>query len=109
MGNVRAIYCPVDDKDSTLIGLNYTETDTMKMYLSEERRMQRIWMPKAVGTLYPMTQIPPSKLRLSSFVWFDYMRPNSPQDVFLWRGKIEGTEMKKTIRKSAPLQKLTTS
>ena len=109
VGNVRAIYFPVDDKDSTLIGLNYTETDTMKMYLSEERRMQRIWMPKAVGTLYPMTQIPPSKLRLSSFVWFDYMRPNSPQDVFLWRGKIEGTEMKKTIRKSAPLQKLTTS
>lgn len=106
VGNVRAIYFPVDDKDSTLIGLNYTETDSMKMYLSKERKMQRIWMPKAVGTLYPMTQIPPSKLKLTSFVWFDYIRPTSPKDVFIWRGKSEGTEMKKTVRKDVPLQKL---
>ncbi len=106
VGNVRAVYFPVDDKDSTLIGLNYTETDTMKMYLSKERKMERIWMPKAVGTLYPMTQIPPSKLKLTSFAWFGYMRPASPKDVFVWRGKPEGTEMKKTLRKDVPLQKL---
>lgn len=106
VGNVRAIYYPTDDKDSTLIGLNYTETDTMKMYISELRKMEKIWMPKAVGTLYPMTQIPPSKLKLPSFAWFDYMRPISPQDVFLWRGKVEGTEIKKGVRREAPLQKL---
>lgn len=106
VGNVRVVYFPVDDKDSTLIGLNYTETDTMKMYLSTERKMEKIWMPKAVGTLYPMTQIPPSKLKLPSFVWFDYMRPTSPEDVFVWRGKPEGTEIKKRARKQVPLQKI---
>ena len=61
VSNVRAIYYPVDDKDSTLIGLNYTETDTMRMYISPERRLERIWMPKAEGTLYPITQIRPSQ------------------------------------------------
>lgn len=106
VGNVCAVYFPVDDKDTTLIGLNYTETDTMKMYLSKERKMEKIWMPKAVGTLYPMTQIPPSKLKLQNFVWFDYIRPTSPMDVFVWRGKIEGTEIKKKARKEVPLQKL---
>lgn len=106
VGNVCAIYYPTDDKDSTLIGLNYTETDTMRMYLSDQRKMEKIWMPKATGTLYPMTQIPPSKLKLPSFAWFDYMRPTSPQDVFLWRGKLAGTEIKKGVRREAPLQKL---
>lgn len=106
VGNVCAVYFPVDDKDTTIIGLNYTETDTMKMYLSKERKMEKIWMPKAVGTLYPMTQIPPSKLKLQNFVWFDYIRPTSPMDVFVWRGKIEGTEIKKKARKEVPLQKL---
>ena len=51
--NVRSIYFPIDSKDSTLIGLNYVETDTMKMYMSPNRQLERIWMPKAQGTLYP--------------------------------------------------------
>lgn len=106
VANVRAVYYPMDDKDSTLIGLNYTETDTMKMFLSDQRRLERIWMPKAQGTLYPMTQIPPDKPRLDCFVWFDYIRPVSKDDVFRWRGKAQGTEMKRIERHAAPLQRL---
>lgn len=105
--NVQAIYYPIDDKDSTLIGLNYTETDTMRMYLSPERKLERIWMPKAGGTLYPMTQIPPSRFKLNNFAWFDYIRPVDKNDVFNWRGKAQGTEMKHIVRHEAPLQKIT--
>lgn len=104
--NVRAIYYPLDDKDSTLIGLNYTETDTMRMYLSPERSLERIWMPKAEGTLYPMTQIPPSQLKLDNFAWFDYIRPVDKDDVFNWRGKTQGSEIKNIVRHEAPLQKI---
>ena len=106
VGNVRAIYYPVDDKDTTLIGLNYTETDTMRMYMSDQRKMERIWMPKATGTLYPMTQIPPSKLKLTGFAWFDNIRPTGPEDVFVWRGKPAGTELRNVERVAMPLQKL---
>ena len=104
VSNVRAIYFPVDDKDTTLIGLNYTETDTMRMYIAPNQQLQRIWMPKAQGTLYPMTQIPPEKLRLDVFAWFDYIRPVDKNDVFNWRGKASGTEIKKVTRHAAPLQ-----
>ncbi len=106
VGNVMAIYYPVDEKDSSLIGLNYTETDTMKMYMSPERKLERIWMPKAKGTLYPMTQIPPDKMKLARFAWFDYIRPKDKDDVFIWRGKPKGSEIKNIIRQEAPLQKL---
>jgi lipopolysaccharide assembly outer membrane protein LptD (OstA) len=105
--NVQAIYYPIDDKDSTLIGLNYTETDTMRMYMSPERRLERIWMPKAEGTLYPMTQIPPTRFKLENFAWFDYIRPVDKNDVFNWRGKAQGTEMKNIVRHEAPLQRIT--
>lgn len=106
VSSVRAIFYPTDSGDSTLIGLNYVETDTMRMYVSPERQLQRIWMPKAVGTLYPMTQIPPGKEKLNVFAWFDYIRPKDKDDVFNWRGKAEGTEIKKVKRHDAPLQKL---
>ena len=106
VSNVRAIFFPVDDKDTTLIGLNYTETDTMRMYIAPNRQLQRIWMPKAQGTLYPMTQIPADKLRLDVFAWFDYIRPVDKDDVVMWRGKAEGTEIKKITRTVPPLQKI---
>ena len=106
VSNVRSIYFPIDSKDSTYIGLNYTETDTMRMYISPERKLQRIWMPKATGTLYPMTQIPPDRYKLDNFAWFDYIRPVNKDDIFNWRGKTGGTELKEIKRHTAPLQQI---
>ena len=78
----------------------------MRMFISPERKLQRIWMPKATGTLYPMTQIPPGKNKLDVFQWFDYVRPLDKNDVFNWRGKAKGTEIKTIERHAAPLQYL---
>ena len=91
--NVLIIYYPEDEADSSLIGLNYTETSELRMFM-ENRKMKRIWMPKAEGTLYPMSQIPPEKKHLEGFAWFDYVRPVSKEDIFVWRGKKEGTTLK---------------
>ena len=99
--NVLIVYYPVDDADSTLIGLNYTETPLLKMFL-ENRKMKRIWMQKPTGTLYPMTQIPPSKYFLPKYAWFDYIRPLDKDDIFNWRSKKEGTELKEEKRREAP-------
>lgn len=105
IGNVQTIFYPVDEKDSTFQGLNYLETDTMRMYL-KERKQQRIKTNKASGTTYPMTQIPSDKYHLTQFAWFDYVRPTDKDDIFVWRGKKSGTELKKINRKEAPLQTL---
>lgn len=106
IGNVRTIYYPVDDKDSSLIGLNYLETDTMRMYLTPERRLDHIWTCKFTSTLYPMTQIPPGREKLDVFGWFDYIRPKDKYDIFNWRGKKEDEKLKVVKRREAPLQRL---
>lgn len=84
--NVRIIYYPEDESDSTLIGLNYTETTELRMYL-ENRKLQKIWMPRAEGTVYPMSQIPPDKRYLEGYAWYDYIRPRNQYDIFEWRPK----------------------
>ena len=99
--NVLIVYYPIDDADSTLIGLNYTETPLLKMFL-ENRKMKRIWMQKPSGTLYPMTQIPAGKQFLPQYAWFDYIRPVDKDDIFNWRPKKEGTELKEEKRREAP-------
>ena len=105
IGNVQTVYYPIDEKDSTYQGLNYLETDTMRMYF-QQRKLQRIKTNKAMGTTYPMTQIPPEKYHLPQFAWFDYIRPLDKDDIFVWRGKKGGTELKAIKRKEAPLQTL---
>ena len=102
IGTVRLVYYPME-KDSTLLGMNYSETSQLSMFL-ENRKLKKMSMsPKANGTLYPMTQIPPAKMKLDNFVWFDYVRPLSKEDIFVWRGKGVGQELKKSTRGAAPL------
>jgi hypothetical protein len=84
--NVLIIYFPEDEADSTLIGLNYTETSELRIFM-ENGKMQKIWMPKAEGTLYPMSQIPPEKKQLPGYAWYDEIRPVSKYDIFIWRPK----------------------
>ena len=107
IGNVQTIYYMTDDKDSSLVGLNYLETDTMRMYMGAGRKMEKIWTNKFTSTMYPMTQIPPSKYKLANFAWFEDIRPKDKNDIFVWRGKAKGTELKNIKRHEAPLQKIT--
>ena len=80
-GNVEVVFYHTD-KDSTLIGHNYTETDTLRMFISPVRKLQKIWMSKSNGVISPMTQIPPDKLTLPRFELFDEVRPKDKNDIF---------------------------
>jgi hypothetical protein len=103
--NVLVAYYPQDDSDSIFVGLVSMSTTELRMYLMD-RKLQRIWAPKRDGTMYPMSQIPPEKRYLEGFQWFDYVRPLSKADVFVWRPKREGTELKVQKRREAPTPKL---
>ena len=95
-----------NDKDSSLVGLNYLETDTMRMYLGAARKLDKIWTNKFTSTMYPITQIPPAKYKLPNFAWFEDLRPKDKNDIFVWRGKAKGSELKEIKRHQAPLQTL---
>lgn len=106
IGNVQTVYYMTNDKDSSLVGLNYLETDTMRMYLGAARKLDKIWTNKFTSTMYPITQVPPAKYRLPNFAWFEDLRPTDKNDIFVWRGKSSGTELKSIKRHEAPLQSL---
>jgi lipopolysaccharide export system protein LptA len=95
--NVLVAYYPVNESDSTYEGLVRMETSKMRMIM-EKKKLVSIWTPKATGVMYPMTQIPPEKKFLEGFYWFDYVRPLSKDDIFEWRPKKPGTEIKSMRR-----------
>ena len=94
-GNVEVVFYHTD-KDSTLIGHNYTETDTLRMFISPVRKLQKIWMSKSNGVISPMTQIPPDKLTLPRFELFDEVRPKDKNDIF----RVVARKTSATVRNS---------
>lgn len=105
IGNVIVNYFPFDD-DSLMVAMNHMESTEMKMFMGENRKMKKIWMPAATGTFYPIPMIPADKRFLDNFQWFEHIRPISPQDIFVWRGKSKEMELKKSPQRKVPLQKL---
>jgi len=88
-----------------MVELNHTETSLLKMFV-KERKVDHIWMPAATGIMYPIPLIPPDMYYLQNFAWFDYIRPLDKNDIFEWRPKKAGTELKESVRHSAPRQRL---
>ena len=102
IGNVQIIFYPLE-KDSTILYQNYTETSRMNMFM-RNNKLHKIWVPASQGYFYPIGTAPKERTMLKNFAWFDYIRPLDKNDLFLWRKKESGTELKTTIRKKSPLQ-----
>lgn len=102
VGSVRLVYYPME-KDSTLIGMNISETSELNIFLQNRKLKKMVMKPKSNGTLYPMTMLPKEKMKLDNFAWFDYIRPLNKEDIFRWRSKKAGQELKKSTRGAAPL------
>lgn len=104
IGNVLVVNYPLE-RDSTILYQNYVETAKARMFM-EKRKLQKIWAPASHGYFYPIGLAPAAHTKLPGFAWFDYIRPTSPADIFVWRGKKAGSQLKPTIRRTAPLQNL---
>lgn len=104
LGNVDVAYFPYDS-DSIMIGLNRMQTSELRMYM-KDRKMSRIWSAPANGTMYPLKLAPEEQFFLKNFAWFDYIRPKNKDDIFVWKEKAAGTELRETVRRQAPLQTL---
>jgi hypothetical protein len=103
-GNVYVAYF-IDEDNGARIGMNYTETSKMHLYL-KDRKVHKIWMPSSTGVIYPPTQIPQDRRYLTGFAWFDYIRPKNKEDIFVWQSKSEKDMLKATEKRNVPLQKL---
>lgn len=95
VGNVQTAFYP-EEKDSTMTGFNCLEGSVLHLYMKDKKMEKGLFVGKSNGTMYPMDQIPPDKLRLPTFAWFDYVRPLNKDDIFNWRGKRAGETLKPT-------------
>ncbi len=82
-GNAETIYFPRDDSDSTLIGINKTESSFVVMHM-KNKKVERIVLTTATtGVMYPLLQLSGGDLFLKNFFWLDEQRPKKSSDVLL--------------------------
>ncbi|MDD3079389.1 MAG: OstA-like protein [Paludibacter sp.] len=82
-GNAETIYYPRDDADSTLIGLNKTESSYVNMYLKNKQIERVVMTASTTGIMYPLLELSGGDLYLKNFFWLDEQRPTKSSDVML--------------------------
>lgn len=105
IGSVEIVFFPLDE-DSVYVGMNTTTAGRATAYV-KDGQVDKVVVPKeSKGVFYPMSQRPPDKCYLDNFAWFDYVRPTSKEDVFVWRGKDANMRLKTVNREKVPLPTL---
>ena len=99
-GNVIVRYYPLDS-DSLMIGLLESESAELKLFMGE-KQLDKIWMPQAEGKLHPLALATKKERFLDNFGWFDYVRPLNKDDIFVWRSKKAGFELKESVQHTKP-------
>lgn len=99
-GNVVVRYYPLDS-DSLMIGLLESESAELKLFMGE-KQLDKIWMPQAEGKLHPLALATKKERFLDNFGWFDYVRPLNKDDIFVWRSKKAGFELKESVQHTKP-------
>jgi len=105
-GNVECVFY-AQEADSTMIGMNTTTATLMNIYFMNGAVDHLKIDGKSNGVMYPMSQLEKNKMYLASFNWFEFIRPISRDDVFVWRGKQKEQQLKKNaMSKPVPLPTL---
>ncbi len=82
-GNAETIYYPRDDADSTLIGINKTESSFVVMYLKNKKVDRIVLTTASSGIMYPITELSGGDLYLKNYFWIEHERPTNSDDVML--------------------------
>ncbi len=80
-GNAQSLYY-VLQKDSTIIGLNKTESPYLSMDIENNQiKRLKLWSTTTAVTT-PLPLLSEGDSSLEGFVWLDYLRPTGPDDIF---------------------------
>jgi hypothetical protein len=80
-GNAQSLYYLLQ-KDSTIIGLNKTESPYLSMDIENNQiKRLKLWSTTTAVTT-PLPLLSEGDSRLEGFVWLDYLRPTGPDDIF---------------------------
>jgi lipopolysaccharide export system protein LptA len=106
-GNAETIYYPRDDKDSTLIGQNRTQSSYVVMYLKNKKVSRVVFTSSTNGIFSPLLGLKENKLHLNSFFWVENVRPKNQNDLFttypkIIRPKVSGIDALNPNTNSSP-------
>jgi lipopolysaccharide export system protein LptA len=100
-GNAETLYYPKDSKDSTLLGINKTQSSFVYMYL-KNKKIERIVLTSAsTGSMYPLNQLKNEELYLKNFKWLEKERPTKKEDLFLIFPNSKRLKQEETIPKQS--------
>jgi lipopolysaccharide export system protein LptA len=80
-GNAETIYYPRDEADSTLIGINKTESSYVVMYLKNKTVERMVMTSQTNGIMYPLDQLSGGDLYLKNYIWLEELRPKDMTDL----------------------------
>jgi lipopolysaccharide export system protein LptA len=81
-GNCRTVYFPLDEADSTIIGMNRVDCSRIRVAVTEGEANEIAFLAKPDGTMYPLEQAPPEEMRLRGFIWRGAERPVDRAAIF---------------------------
>ena len=80
-GSAQCIYY-LQDEDSAYTGINETKSDMMDIYFNKQAVQKVIFRSSVTGTVWPIKQKDPGKMKLENFRWLDAKRPKTKFDLF---------------------------
>jgi len=81
-GNAESIFYPLDQADSSMIGLNYTQSSYLSIWFDEGKfDGMKIW-PSPTGQMTPIPDLTSEQKTLKKFAWHDAIRPIDRYDIF---------------------------
>ena len=80
-GNAQSIFFP-READSTMIGMNQTESSFLTVYLKKQKIDRIVLYPTPIGVMTPLDQVVVESLYLPNYSWQVAIRPLKWEDVF---------------------------
>lgn len=82
-GNAETIYFIREESDSTLIGVNRTESSFVAIHFKDKKIDRIVLTPSSSGEFHPMSKIEEDFIYLTNFFWLETHRPMNKDEVFL--------------------------
>ncbi len=80
-GAAQCIYY-LQDEDSAYTGINESKSDIMDIYFDKQAVQKVVFRSSVTGTVWPIKQKDPGKMKLENFRWLDAKRPKTKFDLF---------------------------
>ena len=85
INNCQTIYFVIDEEINQIIALNKVVSSNMTIFLNDNK-IKNIWFyEKPDGETIPIEQVTDEQIILKDFKWYDFIRPLSKEDIFIWK------------------------